>query len=317
MGPSARAEPLLAGRFAADPLWRVETDSARYSLRGWDPRFRQQAEQGQRYVEYVASRYALPLPVPLPKANGVACLVEADGLLWELAPWLPGEAATAGQAKQLTSACRALAELHLASRDLACPPTAKPVASYLDRLQRLEGELAGGSLSQASLSRMTTEWQPDWPDTTQALRRATTRVAGQLQNQLNTNAGQQWVWGDAWVSNFLFGGTEVAALVDFAAVRVDTPLADLARLLGSLTDLGSADWHAGIEAYAQVAPLADSHRQLTVALHRAATVLSMANWARWLSVDARRFPDPVAAQGRFDHFARRLAQLLGFPESAP
>ncbi len=39
---------------------------------------------------------------------------------------------------------------------------------------------------------------------------------------------------DLWSDHLLFSGTEVSGIIDYGALRVDEPAADLARLLGSL-----------------------------------------------------------------------------------
>ena len=62
---------------------------------------------------------------------------------------------------------------------------------------------------------------------------------------------------DVWHDHVLFTGEEVTGVVDYAAMRLDVPHADLARLLGSLVEDDEAGWRAGLEAYGRWLPVPD------------------------------------------------------------
>jgi Ser/Thr protein kinase RdoA (MazF antagonist) len=102
----------------------------------------------------------------------------------------------------------------------------------------------------------------------------------------------------------------VVGLVDFATVRVDTPHADLARLLGSATTDHPDWWQAGLDSYARVRPLSAADREFIRHLVDVGTVLSLGNWLCWLGVESRQFANPAEAHRRLHHFHRRLTELL-------
>ena len=314
-GQLAKATPITTGRLSDDPLWRVESAVGQFGLRGWASHRRGQADQAHRYLRHATNRFGLPLPLPHACCEGSHQLFEAGGLFWELAPWLSGEPVTGElNREQLKSSCKALAELHVATRELDVAESDDPVARFSNRLESLVEELSKNHLGNCALHEITSCWSKDWPDTSRALYAGATKALDPLQGCNRVVRSPQWIWGDAWHGNYLFAGDHVSALVDFGTVRIDTPLADVARLLGSATQCGSDAWESGLDAYARFRQLTIPERELVTVLHNGATVLSLANWIRWLCIEQRRLPDLRAARRRVDHFARRLAEYLGFSD---
>lgn len=84
--------------------------------------------------------------------------------------------------------------------------------------------------------------------------------------------------GDCWHAHILFTGDAVTGLIDHAAVRVDYPLVDLARLLGSLSLTASDESHllAGYESERKFRPI---DWQLLPGLRQAGIIASLARWA--------------------------------------
>ncbi len=111
---------------------------------------------------------------------------------------------------------------------------------------------------------------------------------------------------DVWHDHVLFEGDRVSGIIDYGAARVDHVSVDLARMLGSLVEDDRALWDAGLEAYRRVRPLSDAEEGLAVALDRAGTILSVANWLRWLAVEERAYEDPAAARRRMATLVARL-----------
>jgi homoserine kinase type II len=117
---------------------------------------------------------------------------------------------------------------------------------------------------------------------------------------------------DIWHDHVLYTGDEVTGLVDFGAMRIDTPAVDVARLLGSLAGDDVRRWQIGVAAYEGQRPLSPDERQAVPALDVAGTLLGGCNWVRWVFVERREFEQigVVAARiaalhARLENFACR------------
>jgi Ser/Thr protein kinase RdoA (MazF antagonist) len=86
---------------------------------------------------------------------------------------------------------------------------------------------------------------------------------------------------------------------------------DLARLLGSLVREDQAAWRRGLAAYRRLAPLEAEEEALAFALDVTGTILSVANWLRWLYEERRPFSDRSAVAHRLAELVRRLEFLDG------
>ena len=313
LASGVRAVPVAGGRLTTSPLWRLDTHDRSYALRGWDSDQVRRAKTAQDFAAQVSDLPTVPVPVPAAISNPAGDrLLPFGDFIWELAPWLPGEATLAVEPSEgkFVAACRALARLHRRAAQIPCSQATCAVERHLAQLSQVEQRLADGEFAPAEEF----EWGCAWPSSglslEQALLSGVARARQEIQLLRSESFHQHYVWGDAWHNNFLFSGSEVVGLVDFATVRVDTPAVDLARLLGSTADFGRVWWPWGLDAYAAERPLTSQERRAALALIDSGTVLSLANWFRWLSVERRPFPDPLAAIQRVRHFAARLRQLL-------
>jgi Ser/Thr protein kinase RdoA (MazF antagonist) len=304
-GTNVRAHE-IPGRLSDSPLWQIESASGVFALRGWSADHIQQAALAHRLLSHVERSRAGWTPCPLPVAEGHGTLFTSpDGMHWELAPWLPGEAEFESHSSdtRLNAACRSLAEFHLLACKLSVDATDhSAIKRHLHQLDRLTTELAAGVFANVKRSRKSFH---------DVLCEGAKIGRQQLTPLYGLALPRQCCWGDAWHNNFLFAGDKVSGLVDFATVRVDTPTADLARLLGSATAEHFDWWQPGLEAYAAVRPLTVAERQATEALDTSGAVLSLANWVRWLRIEGRTFRDQAKAHDRLQHFDRRLEQMLG------
>ena len=114
---------------------------------------------------------------------------------------------------------------------------------------------------------------------------------------------------DVWHDHVLFEGDTVTGLIDFGAVRIDTPATDVARLLGSLVGDDATGWREGLAAYCAVRPLTDHEPLAVFALDTAGTILAGCNWIRWIYKEGRQFDisSTIAA-----HFERALRRTVAF-----
>lgn len=294
-------------------MWRIDTDKAQFALRGWANSDLPRAEAASKLVTHISRQASLRVPVPLATGGRFASLLyPAGGWHWELAPWLEGEADFAAHpsCERLEAMCRALAELHLTAADLPAPEQPLAIRRHFEALADLQQAGQHGHFSRLDSRELPVKC-PVGPDWGAALLRGVEVARQQLAPLQAVPLAGQWTWGDAWHNNFLLVGEQVTGVVDFATARIDTPMADLARLLGS-TIVEHRDWWAGgIRAYAALRPLSEVESRAVGALCASGTVLSLANWLRWLGIERRVFAAPRAACDRMSHFALRLTHLLG------
>jgi len=106
----------------------------------------------------------------------------------------------------------------------------------------------------------------------------------------------------------LFTGDEVTGLIDFGAMRIDTPLTDVARLVGSLAGDDREARQFAFDAYAAVRPLSAADRRMIGLLDESGLVLGALNWLIWLYVERRDM-------GPMEPIVRRLDEMLQRLES--
>ena len=114
---------------------------------------------------------------------------------------------------------------------------------------------------------------------------------------------------DVWHDHLLFDGDQVTGLVDFGALRVESPAGDIARLLGSLAGDDVATWQAGIGAYVDRRQLSESERILIPVFDSSSVLLSGMNWLQWVYVDGRVFEQREVITDRLDALILRLRSM--------
>ncbi len=114
----------------------------------------------------------------------------------------------------------------------------------------------------------------------------------------------QTLHGDLWSGNLLMIGDRVAAIIDHAAVRLDSPMADLARL----AETDRANVTAGYES---VQRFSLAELELLAALAISGPAVRLARWVAWLTVEDKSFPDPVGARTRFAAVLAQARALVG------
>jgi len=315
---------VLVGRLSDTPLWKLQTQAGAFALRGWPASGREAAQRARLFAIRLREHGDIEAPIaisPLQKKDG-DFLEDQRGQLWELNPWLEGESSFKGSPslEKLQAMCRALAKVH--QRASLIPMTGESarlqttqywgqsVKSHQEQICCLANELNAGAFDEIQ-SVWWESFVPEAPHSLPQSLRLGTELAQQLLRSLpKSPLPVQWCWGDAWHNNFLFAGSKVCGVVDFATVRIDAPAADLARLLGSAASNNPTWWASGLDAYETLRALSANERQATTALAASGTVLSLANWLRWLFIEPRAFRDAEAAQCRLQHFANRLAHLV-------
>lgn len=312
-----RCVPVIgAGGFSGARLSKLITPRGQLVLRRW-PSAHPSPER-LRFIHDVLRHVARLgidfVPVPLAATNGET-FVEEDGHLWELAPWLPGEAnyIRLPSEKKLIAALSTLARLHLA---LASYPNgnALPAVSpgILERQARLAQLLQGG------LTEFSAAVRPEiWPELEQYAQSilqlfplAAPRVAAALADAASLAVPLQPCLRDIWHEHVLFDGDRVSGIIDFGALRIESVAADVARLLGSMAGDDAGQWQIGQTAYEALRPLCPEEKTLVRAFDRSGTLLSGCNWLEWIYVDRIEFPDRPAVIKRVNAIAGRLQRLI-------
>ena len=115
---------------------------------------------------------------------------------------------------------------------------------------------------------------------------------------------------DIWSDHVLFCDETVTGIIDYGAMRLDTPVIDIARLLGSYEAMTEGSWEVGITAYTAVLQLEDAERLMSEQLARINVVLSAMQWLDWLFVRKREFSDSAAVEQRVELLCSQIRRTL-------
>jgi Ser/Thr protein kinase RdoA (MazF antagonist) len=249
-------------------------------------------------------------------------ICEFAGSTWELMTWLPGEVdpSHSPAPARIAAAFRALAKFHLATVDHeqnATPHSFQPAPAFADRLARWQQLTAGKS---EQIQRAVDQQRiPQFDDLARqwiARQRLASHsnlppdLADQLLAAARLSLPLQPAIRDLWRDHVLFSGNEVSGFLDFGAMRVDTPLTDIARLLGSLAQDDATLRNIACDAYAEQIPLSPRERELIDLLDHSGTLIGGWNWLDWLYVEQRQFPSLAAVRSRLNELLNR--RLSGF-----
>jgi len=302
-GVSAICQPHAPG-FSGASVWRVAAGNESFALKAYAPgwgaanrlmaihqRLRDARRSGIHFV-----------PCPLSTPNGRSA-VEYLGRLWDLVTWLPGAPLLSTQptTAEIGAAMRALAELHQTWRG-----DANQAAACQAVVRRLVALTEWDSLQPLPMKR-DTPLDRQIGDALARLPRLTEEARRILEPWRDRAVAVQTTFGDLWHAHVLFVGGKVTGLIDHAAVKSDHVVADLARLIGSLgrgmisSQTPLAD--NALAAYQTVRRLTATELALLDALLSTGPAVQLTQWVRWLALERRPFPDPLAV-------ARRLAFLL-------
>ncbi len=307
----------LQGGFSGAIVWRVSTPDQELCLRRW-PQIHPTMDglsSIHGLLQHIGQAGFRLAPVPLPTLNGNTFFLNEDHL-WELAPWMPGEASYRQQpsSEKLVAAMATLADFHHAAATYRFAENGArmaPSPGLMQRLSTLQG------LQQGELERLWKETRAaeasDLRELAFELLEGIDRPLADVANQLEAIAAVplplQWCLRDVRHDHLLFTGDQVTGLIDFGAVAVESVACDLSRLVGSMVNDRANDWKMALAAYEQ-------RRQLSIDEHRAiagfdagGTICSAANWVRWLFVEGRSFPQIHALHDQLIWLRDRLASL--------
>lgn len=307
-GPWTFAALGAAGGFSGARLWRVTASDGEFCLKAWPEHIDRGWLQRVHGWMSVAQSRGLPfVPRVWQNRAGESCIAHA-GRVWDLVEWLPGKSEQRPSTQQLESACTALARLHLVWEQ--CEPGCEVPESVRRRLHV-------ASKWQAIIQ---SGWQPDWEACPLPAAPTLQRIWRRLPAQLPQIPELLMPWTrkrvtlfpclcDVWNEHVLFAGEAVAGIIDYGSMRIDTPAADLARLLGSYENDAESLWRVGVTAYRRIRELSQDEEWLAHLLDKTGTVLSAASWLDWLVRTPRPFDDYDAVAKRTEALAKRMESL--------
>lgn len=293
--PTSDPEPLgNAGGFSGARIWRVATARGILAARAWPVDGPDRAALSRLHALLAGAGGLGFLPVPIPAMDG-RTVVAAEGLLWEVAPWMPGSAdlSRPPAPARLRSMFAGLGAFHArVGSDRLEGPSPGLAARSADLERLLFGEfdaIAGASARSPAdpRSALARAWldraRPMAPGLLDRIRRAAACPVV-LQPCLR----------DARPDHFLFEGDRLTGLVDFGAMGRDAVSGDLARLLAEAVGPDRAARAEALAAYDSARPLAGSEAALIDDFERANALLGAGRWARWHFLERRTFDDPEA-----------------------
>ncbi len=281
-GDPGRITASIAG-FSGAAVYRVDVDGRQYCLRGWpiDTKLDRLCEiHGVLRRAYERS-ICSALPKLYLKSSDGSYLHDASGRIWDLMDWMEGEPLEPPvDDSSLAEAMRVLAECHAA---FAGPEVAYRVAPVVER--RLEAIKATDPQR---------SWLRNLPGVVPAMRveeldamwPVLVSLKARLVSQLEQGRGPvrvQYVLRDVHREHLLRNAAGGWGLIDFDAVGMDSPIADLVRLLGTLVPDSPEVIHSGLRSYGRFRPLDDADWALALALDQATVWGALMYCLRWLA----------------------------------
>lgn len=287
------------GGMSGARLWRLHTSGGSLCLRAAAPRERPEHLPWRHRLMQAARAMGLLF---VPAVQVTTCgqtHVQVGGRAWELLQWLPGRATyrEAPTLAKLRAAAQAIARIHLAwaaqTQVDSCPAVVRRLEAAREPLPFVG---IGHDPTLMALAQRAAGLLARYQGTIPTLLEPFAHLRCRLQPCLR----------DVWHDHLLYEGETLTGLVDYAAVEMDTPATDLARLLGSLVGDDDSGWAEGLRAYREVRGLSAEDERLARLLDRTGAVLALQTWLRRLSRDEVPTEHESAVKQRFGELCRRV-----------
>lgn len=291
----------VSAGFSGAKIVRVSADGEVYSLRGWPiPNLsRQRIQELHRFLSFLKG-HGLPVAIPHICLQNHESLIENNGSLWQVEPWLAG---TGKDKNSLTtierqSMMQTLAKVHLASSQYVASKVGQKwfetrhttVPAIRERLVLIEK----WDTSRIQRCRIALAFAPaDFRDLCESIltqyEQHSLSIAGELQQLSSVVCLMFPCWRDLWRDHVLFEDGHVTGMIDASATRLDHIGTDLSRLLGSFFEDDKEYWQLALNEYAEVRQLTATDLALINVLDRSSVLLSGMTWInRW---EQRNIPE--------------------------
>ncbi len=234
-----------------------------------------------------------------------ATVVRHEEACWDLLEWLPGQPAACDATPQyIRSGAVAIARFHRSVRSLGERFEPAPAVSLrIQRIRELGPPIEHAVNHTRGVTAGSTELDAALDDACRLLRwkwgEIHTRITRSLTRYTDVPVLNHYVLRDVHREHVLFEHNEPSGLIDFDAVRIDTPATDLARWIGGFLDRSPADrelaWQAALAGFGEENPLKKGAQpeldpEMARDLCFATAWISLANWVVWLLCEQRGFP---------------------------
>lgn len=290
------------------------TEGREYALKRWPDSFsRNRIESIHRVIRHAWEEGCeiVSLPVIFPPltqglpADSPGTVLSTNGEQWELSHWRPGKPlTTTADLNTIRRGAEAISQFHGCTKSLGSLHQPPPIIE--ERLRTLASRrqhfpIPIQAINAAALPTDVTAALRDaanllhwkWDEASAQIHRSLTEHSG-------CNLATQHVLRDVHAEHLLFSAGKPTGLIDFDAVRIDTPASDLARWAGSFLpgQHSAADiWEAVFAGYRGNTEPTDHVAEIPTLklasdLCFAGTWLSLANWLVWLLIERRDFDAP-------------------------
>jgi Ser/Thr protein kinase RdoA (MazF antagonist) len=309
----ATVTPVTSG-FSEARVFRVDIEQSAFCVRQWPtgmPRERLLAIHG--LLRHLGGHADVPIPVPIAAADSDS-VVTFDGNLWQVEPWLPGEADFHQHPteERLVSAMTGLGNWHQRAAQYEPPhhETDWLLPCHEDRSPTVSARLRGLVQWRSDLTeverRLMLEPDDRFRNLGQLLtihfRRLADSIGRELQQVEPLRVRQQPCIRDLWHDHLLFRDDHLTGIIDFGAVKTDSIACDLSRLLGSLFGTDASAWQRALDAYEQTRSLTIAEHQLLQPLNRSGILLSGVTWLQRLAenrISAEQLPRVLTRLEKF------------------
>jgi len=332
--PPVSITPVGTPGFSGSQVFAVELPdiSGRFVLKSFHAAASvEHARFVHRLVKHLRAEGLTQVPELVPAVDGDTIVTDPAGVLWELVRFMPGEAILCPTPTQAAAAATALARLHLAAARLPGKPVRTGLSPGVGRrieqarqLRAISWQSRRAILPQAATG-------PRLADVAARFDAAITIFANCggdafIERLADVRPGgclQQVVLRDVWCDHVLFAdrsSDQVTGIIDVHAAGIDTPVTDLARLLGSWHAPARnqqrslcARWPEAMTAYDVERPLSSVDVGLISFFHTTAVVFGLDNWFRWILDEQRTFANPQQVLARIDSLVQELPDALVTP----
>ncbi|MEO2088269.1 MAG: phosphotransferase [Gemmataceae bacterium] len=213
------------------------------------------------------------VPAVVPTTSGDTVAVSPEGVA-EVVGWMPGTADfhASPTAVKLTAACAALADLHRVWHAVERHITPCPA------VQRRLNLLAEWERLRPAFDRFDAEARILLLSSAAVVNARLPECRRSLAAWSATPVVVFPCLCDVWHDHVLFAGDRVSGVIDYSAMKVDSPAVDLARLLADLVDLRSGQLADGMAVYQDASPPAPVPDELVRVLADTGVVCGIANW---------------------------------------
>lgn len=282
--------------FSGATVWRGEFGGeSLFALKRWpDWVTANHLRQLHAWMSAARSTSCEFVPTVLPTISNDSVLTTPDGC-WDVTTWMPGLAdfRTNPTSERIAAVCEAVAALHRVWSGLCVGST--PCPAVTRRLMLL------GTWNARSRS-FDFGGHPDLVRSLAVVTDRFDRCRADLQPWRTIPVPIFPCHTDLWHDNILFTGNRVTGVIDYGAMKIDSPAVDLARMLGDLASPHSPRFDEGLKAYHAAGPPVTVSPELVRILAETGSVCALANWH--LRLDRR--PVPLY----FDRIVERISTLV-------